>query len=134
MAALAWLTVLPATATAFPLNGGCTLALSTTDAKGATLDTAKSGDGSASAGDPLLVEWEGTVTWSGTSTISLQDNSYHVEMFGVPTPFRGASANTGDARSSTGAFAFKANAPIRFTGLYYMTAGIKGSGGTCEGR
>jgi hypothetical protein len=131
-ASIAWL-MLPATASAFPLSGSCALTLTSTDAKGATLDTAKSGDGSASESDPLLVDWDGTLTWSGTSTIALQDNSYHVEMFGLPTPFRGSSANTGDARASSGTFAFKANAPIRFTGAYYLTAGIKGSGGTCEG-
>ena len=37
-------------------------------------------------------------------------------MYGVPTPFRGASANTGDARSSSRTFGFKANVPFRFTG------------------
>jgi len=131
--AVAWLVLLPASAAAFPMSGSCTLKVTSTDAKGNILDTATSGDPSASESDPLQIDWEGMVTWSASSTIALQNNRYHVEMFGVPTPFQGSSANTGDSRASTGTFAFSASAPFRFAGLYYITGGITGSGGACDG-
>lgn len=130
VAALAWLLVLPAAAGAFPVTGKCTLTISTTDAQGKPLDSAKSGDDSASAADPLLVDWEGTVSWDGVTQASMQNAHYHVAMFGMATPFQGDAANSPDARSTTGTFKFTANAPFRFTGTYYMSAGIIAANGT----
>jgi type II secretory pathway pseudopilin PulG len=132
-ATLAWLLVLPASVAAFPSKGPCTLELTSNDAKGNVLDTAKSGDDSASPGDPLVVDWEGTVSWTGTTTVPLKENHYHVAMFGMATPFQGGALNGSDARSTVGTFGFTTSAPFRFTGLYYLTVGIIGSGGECTG-
>jgi hypothetical protein len=133
VAALGWLVMLPASAAAFPSSGPCSLTLISSNALGEVLDTVETGDDSASARDPFLVDWEGTVGWSAIVAAPLQDYHFEVDMFGIPTPLRGGSANTSDSRSSTGAFAFTGSAAFRFTGLYYLTARISGSGTDCEG-
>src|SRR5688500_7943999 len=54
---------------AFELNGGCTLEIASTDASGGPLDLA-SGPGAAGGGtqaDPFLIDWDGTVSWVGSS-------------------------------------------------------------------
>lgn len=130
--ALAWLLVLPAATAAFPLSN-CTMQLSSTTAGGAALDTAQSGDGSGSESDPFLVDWDGTVSWSGTVQVEMKNNSYHIEVFGIPTPLRGTNSNEGDNRTGSGTVGISANAPFRFTGLYFVSGAITGSGGTCEG-
>lgn len=133
IAALAWLLVLPASVVALPAKGPCTLELASNDAEGNVLDSAKSGDDSASPEDPLLIDWDGTVSWTGITTVPLKDNHYHVAMFGMATPFQGGSLNGGDARTTVGTFGFTTGSPFRFTGLYYLTVGIIGSGGECTG-
>jgi hypothetical protein len=132
LAALTWLLLLPATAAAFPLSN-CSMQLSSAGANGAALDTAQSGDGSASQSDPFTVDYNGTVTWSGTVAISMKNNSYHIEVFGIPTPLRGTNSNEDDNRTGGDTVSVGANSPFRVTGTYLVSGAITGSGGTCSG-
>lgn len=132
LVALAWLLLLPASAAAFPLTN-CSMQLTSKSASGATLDTAQSGDQSASQSDPFEVDFNGTVSWSGTVSISMKDNSYFINVFNIPTPLRGTNSNEGDNRTGSGNPSVGANSPFRVTGLYQVSGAITGSGGTCEG-
>ena len=107
--------------------------ISSTRAGGGALDTAASADASASESDPFLVDWDGTVNWEGTVSIGMKNNSFHIEVFGIPTPLRGTNSNEDDNRTGKGAVGVAANAPFRITGLYYVSGAITGSGGTCAG-
>ncbi len=120
-------------ATAFPLST-CALTIQSTDASGAALDGATAGADDSSQADPFIVDWDGQVAWQGTTGgQEMKANQYHIEVFGVPTPLRGGDANEGDDRDGSGTVGVKANAPFRFTGLYFVSGAITGSGGSCEG-
>ena len=125
--------LLPGGAAAFPLST-CTLDATSTAGDGSALDTAVGDSEDSSQADPFIVDWNGTVAWEGTTGgVAMQDNQHHVEVFGFPTPFRGSSANGGDDREASGSVVVKESAPFRFTGLYYVSGSITGSGGSCEG-
>lgn len=124
---------LPGAAAAFPLST-CTLAAQSSDASGGSLDSASGGADDATQTDPFLVDWDGTVAWRGTTGgLEMKNNAYHVEVFGLPTPLRGGNANDGDDRDGSGTVGVAENAPFRFTGLYFVSGAITGSGGSCEG-
>jgi hypothetical protein len=54
-------------------------------------------------------------------------------VFGIPTPLQGSDPNAADTRDASGTVGVSENAPFRFTGLYYVSGSITGSGGTCSG-
>jgi hypothetical protein len=125
--------VLPASAGAFPLTT-CTLSVTSTDASGKTIATATGGGNDSTETNPLLVDWDGTVTWRGTSgDNALKNNSWHVDVFMIPTPLRGGDANDKRNKVGEGTTSVRANAPFQFTGLYYVSGEFKGDGGSCVG-
>lgn len=126
--------VLVAPAGAFELNGGCTLELASTDASGAALDTASNGQG-GTQDDPFIVDWDGTVSWNGTSGSTVfRNHSWQVSVFNIPTPLRGGDPNDGEETTSTGSTGVSENAPFEFTGLYFVSGDIAGDGGArCDG-
>lgn len=122
---------------AFELNGGCTLEIASTDASGAPLDLA-SGPGAAGGGtqaDPFLIDWDGTVSWVGSSGDQVfKNNSWQTYVFLVPTPVRGGDPNDDDGTTGDGTVGVGENAPFRITGLYYVSGAIDGEGGArCDG-
>ncbi|MGH2456714.1 MAG: hypothetical protein ACRDHD_10720 [Candidatus Limnocylindria bacterium] len=120
-------------AAAFPL-GGCTLSLTSLAVDGATLDTATGGDGSATQQDPLLVDWDGTVSWTGTTGSQvITDHTWHVDVFGLPTPLRGGDPNEDGDTGGSDVVSVSANAPFRFTGLFHVSGEMAGEGGSCSG-
>lgn len=130
---LAVLLLLPASVGAFPLTT-CTLTVTSTDASGKTIATAVNGGNDATQENPLLVDWDGTVTWHGTSGANaIKNNSWHVDVFMVPTPLRGGDANSGGNKVGDGTTSVRANAPFQFTGLYYVSGEFRGDGGSCAG-
>lgn len=129
---ITWLWLLPSAAAAFPLSN-CTIQLTSVDASGGTVDTAASGDGSASQSDPFIVDWDGSIKWTGSTSVSLKDNRFQISVFGIPTPLGGTNDNGEDNRTGSGTVGVSANAPFRITGLYYVSGTITGSGGSCEG-
>jgi len=131
--ALAALAHAPAVA-AFELNGGCTLDLASTDASGAALDTAANGRGGTQE-DPFIVDWDGTVSWNGSSGDTVfKNHSWQVYVFNIPTPLRGGDDNDEGTTTSSGSTGVSANAPFQFTGLYFVSGNITGDGGArCDG-
>ncbi len=123
---------LAAPVAAFPLTN-CTLAASSIAADGSTIASIASGAADATQDAPFLVDWDGTVTYKGSAQVEMKSNKWHVDVFGVPTPLMGGSDNGDDNRDGSGTVGVSANAPFRFTGLYYVSGVLKGSGGTCEG-
>jgi hypothetical protein len=124
--------VIAAPVAAFPLTN-CTLGANGLAADGSTIDSVKSGAADATQDAPFLVDWDGTVTYDGTSQIELKNNSWHVDVFGIPTTLQGGDANTADTRDGNGTVSVSDNAPFKFTGLYFVSGSITGSGGTCTG-
>jgi len=131
--ALFALLLVPASAGAFPLTT-CTLTVTSTDAIGKTIATATAGGDDATQTNPLLVDWDGTVTWHGTSgDNAIKNNSWHVDVFMVPTPLRGGDSNDKGNKVGDGTTSIRGNAPFQFTGLYYVSGEFRGDGGSCVG-
>jgi hypothetical protein len=129
----ALLLMLPASASAFPLTN-CTLSLTSLDANGATIDSATAGAGDATQADPFLVDWDGSVQWAGTmGSQVIKDHTWSVSVFNIPTPLRGGDPNAGGKTDGDGNVTVGGNLPFRFTGLFYVSGGISGTGGSCAG-
>jgi hypothetical protein len=131
--AISLLLLVPATALAFPLTS-CSLSLTSLAADGRTLDTATGGADDATQADPFVVDWDGTVRWEGTTGAqTIRDNTWHVDVFGFPTPLRGGDPNEGGNRDDADTITVSASAPFRFTGLFYVAGEFTGAGGSCSG-
>lgn len=123
---------MPASVAAFPLTGGCGLTLTSVDASGAPIGGAASGAADASQADPLQAAWDGEVAWSGTTDAAAPTYEYHVELFGVPTPFRGSGTNDEGDTEHEGTVSAAPGVP-RAAGLYYLSGGYSGEGVSCQG-
>lgn len=133
LAVLAMTLMIPGSAGAFPLTN-CSLELTSLDAEGVVLDSAAGGASDASQTDPFIVDWEGTVVWNGTTGEQvIKNNSWHVDVFGVPTPLRGGSPNDEDDTNGDGTVDVSANLPFRFAGLFFVSGELSGEGGSCAG-
>ena len=118
---------------AFPLDG-CTMSVQSMRADRTVLDEA-SGPGTDSTQDePLDVASTGSVKWSGTTGSQvIKNNSWHIEVFYLPNLYRGSEANADGDTGAEGTVDFGKDAPFRFTGLYFVSGGIRGDGGACDG-
>ena len=124
--------ILAAPAAAFPLTN-CTLQATGLAADGSTIGSIQSGADDATQDHPFLVDWDGNVAYKGSAQIEMKDNTWHVDVFGIPTPLSGGSPNTADDRDGSGTVGVSGNAPFKITGLYYVSGSLTGSGGTCTG-
>ncbi len=131
-AALILSVVVPASVGAFPLST-CTMELTSTDASGAPLDTAAGGADDATQADPFQVDWEGEVGYVGSTVQVIKDYTYHIEVFGVPTPLQGGDPNDDNDTEGDGSVSVAANSPFRAAGLYHVTGTYSGEGGDCTG-
>ncbi len=122
----------PASVAAFPLST-CTLSVASTDASGTTIDTAVSGAADSTQDDPFNVVWEGQVAYEGSTNAVIKNYTYHVEVFGVPTPIRGGNTNDDENTEGDGSVGIAANAPFRVAGLYHVSGAYTGEGGSCAG-
>jgi hypothetical protein len=123
----------PERSLSFPLDT-CALTVRSLDADGSPLDTAESGAGDATQTRPLVVSWSGSITWTGsTGDVAFRRTSWHIEIFGLPTPLRGGDAN--EEGDTTGADSIRLAdvIPFRVAGLFHVTGGLEGEGGTCRG-
>ena len=126
------LLVAAAPVAAFPLST-CQLSLTSTDASGATVDTAQSGANDATQADPFLVDWDGQVVYTGTTTNVIKNYRYQVSVLGIPTPISGGDTNDEENTSGNGSVSVAANTPFRVTGLFLASGGYQGEGGSCSG-
>ncbi len=123
---------LAAPVAAFPLTN-CTLKATALAKDGSQIDSIEGGAADATQADPFLVDWDGTITYSGGSNIAMVNNTWGVSVFTFPTPLQGGDPNPQDSRTGSGTVGVSANAPFRLTGLYYVSGSLTGSGGTCTG-
>lgn len=120
---------------AFDLNGGCTVTLTSIDANGETIDTASGPGSGGTADDPLLIDWDGVVSWeSDAGSQVFLNHEWQTFVFNVPTPVRGGDPNEGEGTTGSGTAAVGENAPFRITGLYHVSGEINGDEGAhCDG-
>jgi hypothetical protein len=123
---------------AFELNGGCTLDITSTDGSDGALDTATGAPGGGQGGtqsDPLVVDWDGTVSWTGTSGSTVfRDHSWGVSVYGIPTPVRGGDPNEGEDTTGDGSTGVGENAPFPLVGVFHVSGAIDGADGAhCDG-
>jgi hypothetical protein len=130
-----WFSFLAAPRTAaFPLST-CTLTVTSLDPSGAQIGTA-TGDGPGGTRDaPLEVDRDGTVEWIGTTGgASTSGGSYHVEIFGVPSPLSGSIKSGGSVSSSSDSVKLGDVLPFDLVGLVYVSGAIDvGGSPVCEG-
>ena len=125
--------LLPASASAFPLSN-CTLALTSFDASGGTIDTATVNLTDATQENPFEVDFDGTVAWAGTmGPLVIMDHSWSVSVFNIPTPLSGGDPNEGGDTDGDGTVQVGENLPFQLTGLFYVSGAISGTGGSCAG-
>lgn len=131
--ALPVLILLPGSASAFPLTN-CTLHLDSMHANGEIFATADNGAADSTQADPFLVDWEGTVDWTGTTgSQAIKDSDWGVSIFGIPTPLSGSEANEDGTADGDGTVDVGVNLPFRMTGLFFVSGSISGTGGSCDG-
>lgn len=132
-AVLAAALLVPGSAAAFPLSN-CTLELTSLDAEGLAIDSATGPSGDATLADPFVVAWDGEVLWNGTmGSQVITNNSWHVEVFGIPTPLRGGSPNDEGKTDGEGTVDVSSNLPFAVTGTFFVSGGMSGEGGSCTG-
>ncbi len=124
--------VLAGPVAAFPLTN-CTMQATSSTAAGGPLDSIQGGAPDATQQDPFVVDWDGTVAYTGGSNVAMVNNHWGINVFIIPTPLQGGDPNTADTRTGNGTVGVSANAPFRFTGLYFVSGTLTGSGGTCTG-
>jgi hypothetical protein len=125
--------LLPASARAFPVTN-CTIELTSVDVDGATIDTATVGEADGTQANPLLVDWDGSVEWAGTTgSLVIKDSEWGLSLFYIPTPERGEEQNEDGDKDGDGTVRISDDLPFRITGLYFVSGQISGTGGGCEG-
>lgn len=119
----------------FEVDGGCNVTLTSTDADGNTLDTASGPGSGGTQADPFMIDWDGEVSWTASSGSTVfMNHSWQTYVFLVPIPVRGGDENEGGDTTGEGSAGVSANAPFRFTGLYYVSGEINGDEGAhCDG-
>ncbi|HLA17052.1 MAG TPA: hypothetical protein VJZ72_09155 [Candidatus Limnocylindrales bacterium] len=131
--AMSWLNVVPS-AFAFELTT-CTIELASNNGV-APLDEAVGPGAGGTFDDPFLVDWDGTVDWTGSTGGTIVKNGLaHVEVFGLPTPL-GTFTGHNDEENTTlsGTVGVANNAPFEVTGLFYVSGELRGeSGPVCRG-
>ena len=124
---------LPLSVSAFPLTD-CTLNLTSLDAAGNELATATGGAGDSTVADPFLVDWDGTVAWTGTTGAQVIKNArWGVSVFNIPTPLSGTEVNEDGTKGGDGTVDVGVNLPLRMTGLFFVSGSMRGEGGSCSG-
>jgi hypothetical protein len=119
---------------AFPLTT-CTLTVISRDAGGTEIGTAVGAGAGATRDNPLLIDPKGSVEWTGTTGGSpLTRPSYHVEIFGVPTPLGGGAMDDGPRSGASGDIAVGDVLPFAIVGTVYVSGAVDvGGSPVCEG-
>jgi hypothetical protein len=134
VASLAWfLLIAVPSISAFPLTT-CTLTVTSRDASGSVVSTASEAGG-GTRDDPFIVDPKGTVEWSGTTGGSpIANASYHVEIFGVPTPLQGSASGDNPRSSASGVIDLGEILPVDLAGLIFVSGALESGGApVCEG-
>ena len=124
--------LLPADVAAFRLSG-CSLTVTSTAANGTVLGRTAGGDGEGTQDRPLDVDYEGTLSYSGSLPFEAKANTYATFVNMIPTPVAGGSPNEDDNRTGANTLSVAANSPFRITGIYFVSGRLEASGGRCDG-
>ena len=132
LASLVWVSIIAVPpASAFPLTT-CTLTVTSKDAAQKVISTATENGPGGTRDNPLIVDPNGTVEWTGSTGGSVKDGTYHVEIFGVPTPLQGPINSSGSTAS--GSVDLGDILPFDLVGLIYVSGGVDAGGSPyCEG-
>lgn len=123
-----------APAAAFDLSTPCNLALQSFSEDGQPLDSATGRGDGGTRDNPFIIDWEGTVRYQGdTGDQVIMDHTWHIDVFLLPTPLRGGDPNEGGDQDAADTVDVSANAPFKFSGLYFVSGSISGEGGSCSG-
>jgi hypothetical protein len=133
LAVVALTLLIPGSTAAFPLTN-CSLEITSLDIDGIPVDSASGGAADATQDDPFIVDWDGDVLWNGTTGDQvITDNSWHIDVFGFPTPLRGGDANEAGETQGQDRYDVSASSPFRLTGLFFVSGELSGEGGSCIG-
>jgi hypothetical protein len=86
----------------------------------------------ASKSDPIVVNWDDKMVYSGTSSGPITDYRWTASIAGIPVA-SGSSANATRETTATGSVEVGKALPLKLTGLYYVSFELKGTGGACTG-
>jgi hypothetical protein len=118
---------------AFPLIG-CTLTVSSTNARGEALDSASSGDASGTFDDPFSVDFAGTVHYEGRTDTLIKNHRHQVSVYGIPIPtLTGSDPNDEEDTEGSDDLSVAGASGLRVTGLYFVSGFLVGEGGSCSG-
>jgi hypothetical protein len=121
----------PGKAPGVTLNG-CSGNGTSNTAKGTLLQSATAPNPPSSQSHPLLVDPKGTVAYSGRSNSVIRNHTWSVKVDGL-TVKSGGSANASGRTLNQGTVKVKDYLPFKITGLFYVSGGVTGSGGSCGG-
>jgi hypothetical protein len=124
--------VMPATPAAAASLKGCKGSAQSLTSSGKPIDTAVAPGPGGTRKNPFKVDYKGTVVYDGSSDTVITNHSWHVEVYGIRVK-SGGSKNGSRATTNNGTEKVKDYIPFRFTGLYYVSGGISGTGGSCSG-
>ncbi len=129
-AAVTALTAAPAGAVT--LTGGCQGTGRSVDAAGNEIMTVTAPSAEpGTSGNPALVDYDGTVEYAGSGPLMV-NHHWEVKVFGV-TVKSGGSKNGSHQTSTAGVAKVSDYLPFKITGVYYVSGGISGEGGSCDG-
>ena len=115
---------------------GCSGSFTSTDATGATLDTASAPGTGGTQADPFQIDPAGTVQWGGSTAAVIKDATWSVTIAGLP--FRsGEFANDNDETTRDGVESLAelpgpATWALQGAMVIPVTGTITGTGGSCE--
>lgn len=127
----------PGTAAAFDLET-CTLTVTSKDVAGNVIDSATGGGPGGTREDPLTVDPNGSVEWVGaTGGQDFEGASWHVEIYGVPTPLRGEDRpgdDPGGSEANRGAIKVGEILPFDLVGTIFVSGAVEvGGDPVCAG-
>ena len=122
----------PAPAGAVDLDGGCQGNAESLDAGGGQLDVAVAPGPGGTSGDPFLVDYDGTVTYTGSSPAVFHDHSWDVKVMGI-TVKSGGSENADDESTTADEAEVDDYLPFDAPGLYKVSGSISADEGECSG-
>ena len=129
---LGLMVLLPASSARAAELTGCSGTADSKAKDGSKVDSITAPGPHGTRSDPFLVDWGGTVDYSGTSDSAITNHHWKVRFFFIPIK-SGGSDNAAGKKDTAGLEQVNNDLPFRFAGLYYVSGFISGTGGSCTG-
>jgi hypothetical protein len=112
---------------------GCSGSAVSLDEDGATIDSV-SGPGAppASRGNALKVDYDGVVSYDGSTDNLIKNHNWDISIFGIPVK-SGGDTNDEERIRDVSNEKVSDYLPFRMSGKYYVSFQISGEGGSCSG-